>query len=941
VDSSQREALAHIVRDLARGAAVEKLLPELCALVGRAVGADGAAVYFRQALSVFLSSGYGYGLPITAEQGSVLAEKLLAEPGVAQGRPEILSAEEHSEGELAFLPEAGVRRVAACPIVFAGTPLGVLCLFDLGQVTRMGRQELEFLEGAAGVLALAVENARLTQRDRLIHEEIDAVQRASAGITSSLELPRVLDSILSTALELVPAEIAHVFLYADGRLTFGAAIGPDGRWDHPFSDPRPQGLTYTVARSGQPVVVDDMRRHPLYRGAPRDWGRAIVGLPLRNGSRVVGVMNISRLSSQPFDENELRILEMLAGEAAIAIENAYLYQSERRQRLRRESLQAAAALVSGSLDLTEVLDRILTEIRTVIPYDSASVMLVRIGGLEVVAGRELPAEAESGRLFQPTALEREIETTGRPLILQDATLDPRFAAWGNTGYVRGWMGIPLVAPGGLIGFLTLDSRQPGAYKPADGELALSFASQAAIAVENARLHQSVKDQLAALRESRTRLLQSEKLAAIGELVAGVAHELNNPLTAIIGIAQVVQSSEAGGKLREDLDRLVQEAHRTGKIVRNLLDFARQRPPERRTVQLNEVVTRSLRILDHQMSTRGIGLEIDLDPHLPETMADPHQLQQVVVNLVNNAIEAMTGGTGRVLVRTESVDALHGGEAVGPAAARPPHGAAGPAENEGRFLRIVVEDQGPGVPQEIRPHIFDPFFSTKGPARGTGLGLSVCHGIISEHGGRIRVEAADGSPGSGRGARFLVEIPWVPPGTEGSGLPGGAENGSSLAADLPPAADVTTRRSLPPRILVVEDEEPVRSLILRVMSRAGYSVEVCADGQEALERLRGEPFDLLVCDVRMPRLSGPELYVRLTQEMPSAALRVLFITGDTVREDTRAFIEETDVPVLLKPFDMSVLLARVGAMLGRAPAPLPPAQPAHGAQPAHDAQCPPN
>jgi signal transduction histidine kinase/CheY-like chemotaxis protein len=918
VDSSQREVLAHAIRDLSRGAALEKLLPELCAAVARAVAGDAAAVFFRQALSVFPSSGYGYGLPITTEQGSVLAEKLLAEPGVAQGRPEVLPAKQPSGSGLGFLAASGVRRVAVCPIVFAGTPLGVLCVFDLGNAVRLGRQELELLEAASGVLALAVENARLTQRDRLIHEEIDAVQRASAGIASSLELPRVLDSILSTALELVPAEIAHVFLYADGRLTFGAAIGPDGSWDHPFSEPRPEGLTYTVARSGRPVVVDDMRRHALYSNAPRDWGRAIVGLPLKNGSRVVGVMNISRLSSQPFDETELRILEMLAGEAAISIENAYLYQSERRQRLRRESLQAAAAIVSRSLDLSEVLDRILTEIRTVIPYDSASVMLVREGGLEIVAGRGLPEEAGPGRLFPPTELEKDIEATGRPLILHDASADPRFAAWGNTTYVHGWMGIPLVAPGGLIGFLTLDSRQPGAYKPADGELALSFASQAAVAVENARLHESVKDQLAALKESRTRLLQSEKLAAIGELVAGVAHELNNPLTAIIGIAQVVQSSEGGDRLRPDLERLVQEAHRTGKIVRNLLDFARQRPPERRAVQLNDVVRRSLRILEYQMSSHGIGLETHLDPDLPQTMADPHQLQQVVVNLLNNAVEAMKGSSGRVLVRTELAKATQTTPPERPEAAPPRAATAGVEGAPERFLLIVVEDEGPGVPEEIRPHIFDPFFSTKGPARGTGLGLSVCHGIVTEHGGRIRVETAGGPTGTGTGASFVVELPFVAPGTDGSGPPQGQESESGLDARLPPPA-ATTRRSVAPRILVVEDEEPVRGLMLRVMGRAGYAVEVCADGQEALERLRGEPFDLIVCDIRMPRLSGPELYLRLTQEMPGAAPHVLFITGDTVRADTRAFIEETDVPVLLKPFDMGVLLARVEDMLGRTPA----------------------
>jgi len=893
VESSKRKALARIVQDLSRGAVLEQVLPELCTAVARAVGAGAGAILFRQSLSVVASSAVGFGMPIGTDQGNLLGEKLLAEPGAAQGRPEVLVVGPGGPDGLAFLAEAGVRRLAYCPIVYAGTPLGVLVLFDLpGSSATFARGDLEFLGIVAGVLALSVESARLGQRERLTYEEIDAVQRASAGLTASLELPRVLDSILSTAKDLVPAELAHVFLYSDGRLTFGAAMGPDGRWDRPFAQPRPEGITYTVARSGRPIVVADMRSHPLYRDAPKNWGRAIVGLPLKNGARVVGVMTISRLSSEPFNEDELRILKMLAAQAAIAIENAHLYQAERRQRLRRESLEAAAAMVSGSLDLGEVLDRILTEIRTVIPYDSASVLLVRERGLEVAAGRGLPPGAAVGQVFQPTDLEREIQRTGRPLILEDAARDPRFAAWGGTDYVRGWMGIPLIVPHGLIGHLTLDSRQPGAYKPADGELALSFANQAAIAVENARLHQSLKDQLAALRESQARLLQSEKLAAIGELVAGVAHELNNPLTAIIGIAQVIQSGDVSERVRQDLDRLVQEAHRTGKIVRNLLDFARQHPPERKAVQLNDLVRKALRIFSYHVASHGITLATRLDPAMPETLADPYQLQQVVVNLVNNAIEAMVGVQGQITVSTESVpDAAPGVDA--------------------RQLRIVVEDQGPGVPEKVRAHIFEPFFSTKGAARGTGLGLSVCHGIVSAHGGQIRIESAQGGVEHSSGARFVVEIPWVSPG--GAEAPGGRAGEPDGGAW---EAAVGSGGSSAVRVLVVEDEEPVRGLIQRVMRAEGYSVDACADGQEAIELLHRSGYDLVVCDIRMPRVSGPELYRRLAAEDPGAAGRMLFITGDTVREDTRRFLESAGAPVLLKPFDMSVLVERVAEMLGR-------------------------
>jgi len=707
---------------------------------------------------------------------------------------------------------------------------------------------------------------------------VQAVQRTSSSLTASLELPTVLDSILASAHELVPADLAHIFLYNGKTLSFGAASGDEGRWDKPFAEPRRDGLTYRVAETGQPIVVEDIHTHSLYKESPKKWRGSIVGLPLEVKQRVVGVMNISRFETRPFSPEELRILEMLADQAAIAVENARLYEAERTQRRQIEAIQSAVASLSQSLDLHEVLDRILTELRKVIPYDSAAVLLVEDSCLHVVAGRDLPGDTALGQRYPITEIEREIERSGRPFILMDASADDRYHGWGNTKYVKGWMSVPLLGRAGMIGCLTIDSRKLGAYSDEEADLAMSFAHQAAIAVENAQLHQNVKDQLEALRASQDKLVKSEKMAAIGKLVAGVAHELNNPLTSIIGIAQLLQSGTLGVEVKQDLEKLVAEAHRAGKIVRSLLDFSRQQRPERHPVFVDDILNSTLKILAYELESRNIECRSRLAGTLPATMADANQLQQVFVNLINNAYEAMyeAKGGGLLTVTSELMELQRPDQRGAP---------------QPRAISVCIVDNGPGISKELQSQIFDPFFTTKSLGKGTGLGLSVCHGIIGEHGGQISVESTPGE-----GTRFYVQIPVV-----------AIEDSDKQDTDTPQPA--VEKRGIG-HLLVVEDDEVVRTMVVRVLEKVGYQVDTGTDGLKALEKIESADFDLVICDVRMPRLNGIDLYKRLASVGPEIPARFLFITGDTVSAETIGFVEANGIPYLGKPFEIQDLLEAV-------------------------------
>jgi signal transduction histidine kinase len=718
---------------------VSEALIEVVATAAEALGAQAGALVQRQPASGSPAEVVAWNLPEQALRNRSLATELLVSLGLQDSTPVVINDYDHYVFVHSSLVDLGVKSLVASAILSGeGGICGLLILFALGAGKLFTKRDAELVRAIAAIVSLRLENLRLTRLGRMFKDEMQTVQRASSALSASLELPKVLDSILVTAHELVPADLAHIFLYADQKLVFGAASGADGRWEKPYAEPRPEGVTYRVARTGEPIVVEDIRTHPLYREAPKNWQGSLVSLPLKIKQRVVGVMNISSLERRPFNEEHLRILEMLADQAAIAVENARLYQIERTQRQRLEALRSAVATLSQSLELSEVLDRILTELRKVIPYDSASVMLMEGENLRVVAGRDLPGGGAIGDRYPITEIEREIEKTGRPFLLVDASRDDRFKGWGDSHYVRGWMSVPLLGAKGMIGCLAIDSRQLGAYSQEQAELAMSFAHQAAIAVENAQLHQSVKDQLEALQASQSKLVQSEKLAAIGKLVAGVAHELNNPLTAIIGIAQLLQSGEAGEAIRQALERLVGEAHRAGKIVRSLLDFSRQQRPERKPVLINDVIRSTLNILSYELKANNIDCRTELAGELPAVWADADQLQQVFVNLITNAGEAMVeaNGGGTLFISSELVVSAEDG-----------------GHSHQQFVRVAVEDDGPGIPAEVLPRIFDPFFTTKSPGRGTGLGLSVCHGIVSEHEGQIW---ADSKPGAG--ARFYLQIP---------------------------------------------------------------------------------------------------------------------------------------------------------------------------------------
>ncbi|MET1110471.1 MAG: PAS domain S-box protein [Allosphingosinicella sp.] len=374
------------------------------------------------------------------------------------------------------------------------------------------------------------------------------------------------------------------------------------------------------------------------------------------------------------------------------------------------------------------------------------------------------------------------------------------------------------------------------------------------------IHVDITDRKRAEQElavSRDALHQSEKLAAMGALLAGVSHELNNPLAAIVGQAEMLQEDSVGTAFEVRGKKIAAAAERCARIVQTFLAMARQKDAQRSLVDLNDVVATALEIAEYGLRTAGIGVRVTLGSMLPKILGDRDQLHQVLVNLIVNAQHAMQSGGAYDKTLTVRTSVSHSGEVL-----------------------LDVTDTGPGVPEKLRGRIFDPFFTTKPQGVGTGVGLSFSHGIVEAHGGTIALEP------SRRGAHFRIALP----ATAESGL---------LA--VPIAVETAAEASAGGRALIVEDEADVAETLRELLEREGYKVTVASDGSAALMALDRGDYDLILSDLRMPGVSGPDLHARLAETKPHLLDRMGFVTGDTLGSSMDDFLRGCGRPVLEKPF----------------------------------------
>ena len=359
---------------------------------------------------------------------------------------------------------------------------------------------------------------------------------------------------------------------------------------------------------------------------------------------------------------------------------------------------------------------------------------------------------------------------------------------------------------------------------------------------------------AELDRQREHNFQVEKMSALGSLLAGVAHELNNPLSVVVGHAMMLREEANDENTLRQTQKISEAAERCARIVKTFLSMARQEPSRMETLDVNEIAQVAIEVARYGDDARAVRIESRLDEGLSAVAGDSDQLTQVAVNLILNAEQAIAAsGVGDLILLSTS------------------------ATEDG--VSITFEDNGPGVPADIRKRVFEPFFTTKGVGQGTGIGLSMCHQIVSAHQGSIRIE--DVNEG---GARFVVTLP----------VAGGAEVEKAGAATAPTDSPAAIR------VLVIDDEEEVAELNAEVLNRGGYEATAVFGVEEALKRLDAQPFDVIISDLNMPDLDGRALFEMVSRNRPELTGGIGFITGDTLGRSSQMFLAEADRPYLEKP-----------------------------------------
>lgn len=623
----------------------------------------------------------------------------------------------------------------------AGLPPGVV-VFRLGLIA--------FVASSLGVMLRRI----ISQRERAEASErrVRALLSAAQGITGELDLKATLESILDRVVELLNVEKAAILLEEPetGKLRVVAARGvAPSEWSKVVLSSR-GSLAEEVMKRGRSRMVERGEDIGTEGEGFKELGmRGIAIVPLSVGEEKLGMLIVSNRRERPLLVEDLEVLRLFGTFAAVAIHKAKAHRRTEealRSSEKRVGRLKVIAEIGRQISLTrtmdELIERTLEGICDRLGYEGGALLVSQVGEPEHLK------VASSKGILEGMSKEAKVDLLGseigrdlrdgRPVLVRNIehVKDAGVRALLKPLGVRSVLLVPVLVHGQARGAIEVASTEPGALGDeavAEMEMLAAFVASGMedveLHVELRRRAEELERAYEELQRSQEQLIRAARLATVGELAAIVAHELNNPLTAILGYSQLAMAQiEDGSPLKEDLKVIEGEALRTKEIVRRLLDFAREVRPKTVEFDLNEVVEESVKVLAYELEASNIKVEKDLDPSLPKVMADPGQIRQVLTNMIVNAKDAMEpkgGGTLRLATRSR----------------------------EPGWVEVEISDTGVGIPPEHLPRIFDPFFTTKEPGKGTGLGLTVCHRIVSQHGGRIEVESQ-----VGEGTTFRVILP---------------------------------------------------------------------------------------------------------------------------------------------------------------------------------------
>jgi len=885
------ESLAEISRDLAQALDPEVLAQKIVDGARDLLQSQGVILLrFDSDLSEFATAAISGGTPVLDVESPVaFAVNNVAARAIRERRPVTvqdflvdpllaLPSELRLQGE--SIPD---RALLAVPLVVQERIIGAVVIIDLsGRVLDNG--DLALARAFADHAALALENARLYSEATRRRREAEELARVARLLTESLDVATAADRIAETVLPLLRVSASVLRLrQSDGALR---TIGSAGRTRDAFEpghllEPG-VGIAGKAMAEGRPVIGDplgpgtltteDFRRRQQASGI-----RTVLAVPLRVAETILGVLAVGDETQRVFSAGEVVLLQAFGDQAAVALNNARLFEEAERRRHSAESLAELGQLLTRSLDAAEVNQRIVDSVRSLLGTNGAVLYRLEPETQNLVSlavsGDVGPGFTERAAVIPPGygvvgRATRERRPVRTPDVLADpgVALTPELRSYVEQAAFRAALGVPLLVQGRVVGALGIGTQAGHTFDAEEMRLAQAFADQAAIALENSRLYGELQAALTEVERSHQQIMRTERLSALREMAGGVAHDFNNLLAVVLGRAEMLLRRVNEPEVRRGLEIIRRAAMDGALTVRQLQEFTRARRARAFGAVdleqiLNDVVALTRPRWETEAHNRGISYGIRIEGgSLPPVSGASEELREAFMNLLVNALEAMPNG-GRFIFRVE---------------------------RQGDYVAVAAQDDGPGIPERIRERIFAPFFTTKGPQR-TGLGLSVVWGIVNRHGGTIEVESAPG-----RGSTFTVRLP------------------ASQEIVLGPEPAVASAPTTGARVLVIEDEPEVGDVLKELLEAEGYIVIVARDGAEGLARCQAEPVDLMLSDLSMPGMSGWDVAAACRDRLPTVPVGLMTAWGDQL--DPEELARHRIRFVLTKPFVVDNVLRAVASAL---------------------------
>ncbi|RKY84484.1 hypothetical protein DRQ09_08580 [candidate division KSB1 bacterium] len=702
-------------------------------------------------------------------------------------------------------------------------------------------------------------------------KELSLIRRISDSLIHALNIKKVCIELVKIVIDEINAENCSLMLYDRGsrKLVLRAAKGQMDEKVRYFEKLKAngkgfkigEGIAGIVAKNKKTIRVVDTKtdeRFINHRYNSENIG-SILCLPLIFKGKIIGVFNLSHPEKYAFSEEDERILTIIANQAAIVMSTVLPVEELKisNQRL-KEALgklkKAEKMLEEYSKNLEKMVEEKTVELRESEEkyrnlFEDANDGIITL---------DLDYHITSvNRKFEEILSKCRKELIGKPIfdVLEVVDTGENFLDKMKD-----------ITEKNMPFSYEIKIQTPTGIKILDINSSYMFYRDKLEGIQ--QIYRDVTEK----KLLQNQLIQSEKLASIGELVSGVAHELNNPLSIISGYSELLKKDkELSKKHKKKIDKINKAVNRGIKIVENLLSFAREKPLEMKKINIQKIIEKTIEIRDYELKVNNIKVIRDFQEDLEETYGDPYKLQQVFLNLINNSYDAIkkTKKKGIIKIKTYS--------------------------SKGNIIVEFIDD-GPGIPEEIQDKIFDPFFTTKEIGEGTGLGLSLSYGIIKNHNGSISLDTA-----FLEGTKFVIKLPII------KEKPPGKKEPCKFTGDIKKVK----------RILVVDDEESILELSREILETEGYVVDTADTGRKAQKLIEKFNYDVVISDIKIPgEIGGKELYLFIRSIKPELIDKVVFITGDKISPDTRQFLSEVNNPYIDKPFKIKTYLNTIRKILSK-------------------------